>query len=98
MSGVRLEYTPFDNNDDGQFTDDDFVTVMIDGVEYKIPVSGKKLGNGIAQRPGILMGDTPGVENPPEYKYQPGTSGEIDITRENSGPNAQGRQSWRQTR
>lgn len=96
MSGARLDYTPFDNNDDGQFTDEDFVTVTIDGVEYTIPVSGQKLDNGIAQRPGILVGVAPGVASPPEYKYQPGTSGEIDITRENSGPNAQGRQSWRQ--
>jgi type IV pilus assembly protein PilY1 len=96
MSGARLEFTPFDNNDDGQFTQEDFVVVTIGGVEYTIPVSGKKLDNGIAQRPGILMGVTPGVDTPPEYKYQPGTSGEIEVTRENSGPNAQGRQSWRQ--
>jgi type IV pilus assembly protein PilY1 len=95
LTGGRLEETPFDNNRDGLFTDDDFVTVTIDGVSMRVPVSGMQSEVGIAQRPGILSGDTA------EYKYLSGTTANasgsnIQRAVENPGPNARGRQSWRQ--
>lgn len=95
LTGGRLDDSPFDNNRDGQFTDSDYVTVTIDGVEIRVPVSGMQSEVGIAQRPGILSGDNA------EYKYLSGTTASasgsnIQRAVENPGPNARGRQSWRQ--
>jgi len=95
LSGARLEASPLDNNRDGLFTDQDFVTVTIDGVVVRVAVSGMQSEVGIAQRPGILSGDTA------EYKYLSGTTASasgsnIQRAVENPGPNARGRQSWRQ--
>jgi len=95
LSGARLEASPLDNNRDGLFTDQDFVTVTIDGVVVRVAVSGMQSEVGIAQRPGILSGETA------EYKYLSGTTASasgsnIQRAVENPGPNARGRQSWRQ--
>ena len=95
LSGSRLLDSPFDNNRDGQFTSADFVSVTIDGVPMTIPVSGMQSEVGIAQQPGILSGDSL------EFKYLSGTTANasgsnIQIAVENPGPNARGRQSWRQ--
>jgi type IV pilus assembly protein PilY1 len=95
LTGGRLLETPFDNNRDGQFNDNDYVTVVIGGVTMRIPVSGMQSEVGIAQRPGILSGETA------EYKYLSGTTANasgsnIQRAVENPGPNARGRQSWRQ--
>ena len=91
LSGGRLEETPFDLNRDGIFGDGDFV-VAPDG--SRVPVSGLQPGVGITPEPGILIGD----EGRKEFKYNPGTSGEIAVTVENPGRGAAGRQSWRQIR
>ena len=86
--GSRLNYSPFDVNQDKKFTDSDYV---VQGSE-SIPASGKKSTVGIIPTPGILSdGDV-------EYKYTPGTSGGIQKTVENPGPTINGRQSWRQLR
>jgi type IV pilus assembly protein PilY1 len=95
LSGGRLLETPFDNNRDGVFDSNDYVTVVIGGVTMLIPVSGMQSEVGIAQRPGILSGETA------EYKYLSGTTANasgsnIQRAVENPGPNARGRQSWRQ--
>jgi type IV pilus assembly protein PilY1 len=92
LSGSRLTESPFDNNRDGVFSDLDFVTLP-DGT--RVPVSGMQSEVGIAQKPGILAGETA------EYKYLSGTTANADgsnIQRaiENPGPGARGRQSWRQ--
>jgi type IV pilus assembly protein PilY1 len=96
LTGSRLEESPFDNNRDGQFSDDDFVEITLsDGSKIKVPVSGLQSEVGIAQRPGILSSENA------EFKYLSGTaknSSDSNIQRavENPGPNARGRQSWRQ--
>ena len=94
LTGGRLTESPFDNNRDGQFTDSDFVTLP-DGT--RVPVSGMQSEVGIAQRPGILAGETQ------EYKYRSGTTQDasgsnIQRAVENPGPGARGRQSWRQVK
>jgi type IV pilus assembly protein PilY1 len=93
LSGSRLEATPFDLNDDNEFDSDDFVEVELeDGTIIEVPVSGIQSEVGITPKPGILAGPNA------EYKYTPGTTGEIQVTVENPGANATGRQSWRQIR
>jgi type IV pilus assembly protein PilY1 len=49
---------------------------------------------GITPEPGILFGEG-GTK---EYKYNPGTKGNIAVTIEDPGPRIRGRQSWRQVR
>jgi len=92
LSGARLQTTPFDLNNDGMFNSGDFVTVTIGGSTMTIPASGLQSQVGITPKPGILAGANA------EYKYTPGTSGDIQMTVENPGAGAIGRQSWRQIR
>jgi type IV pilus assembly protein PilY1 len=93
LSGARMQLTPFDNNRDGQFSNSDFVTVTLpDGTTVTVATSGLQSSVGITPKPGILAGEKA------EYKYTPGTSGDIQMTVENPGANALGRQSWRQIR
>jgi type IV pilus assembly protein PilY1 len=90
LTGGRLPETPFDLNNDGVFNEEDFAN--------GVPVGGRQLGVGIATDPGILMGESGGDPRGAEYKYNAGTTGGIAVTRENPGPGASGRQSWRQIR
>ena len=101
LSGARLNESPFDNNRDGVFTTGDYVTIMIGGVPTLVPVSGMQSEVGIAQGPGILF--DPGTSGGParEYKYLSGSTSNASGSNlqrivENPGPNATGRQSWRQ--
>lgn len=90
MTGQRLDTSPFDLNDDGQFTEEDFVDVSdgTGGTDSR-PASGKRSRVGIIQPPGIVSsGDT-------EYKYSAGSSGQIERTVE-QGANNKGRRSWRE--
>ena len=96
LTGARLDESPFDNNRDGQFSDDDFVEITLaDGSKIKVPVSGMQSEVGYRAATGH-----PVRENA-EFKYLSGTaknSADSNIQRavENPGPNARGRQSWRQ--
>ncbi|MEX2049861.1 MAG: PilC/PilY family type IV pilus protein, partial [Steroidobacteraceae bacterium] len=93
LTGSRLEASPFDLNRDIEFDGDDFVEVTLeDGTVIEVPVSGLQSEVGITPKPGILAGPNA------EYKYTPGTTGNIQVTVENPGVNATGRQSWRQIR
>jgi type IV pilus assembly protein PilY1 len=92
-SGSRLTVSPFDLNRDVAFDGEDFVTITLDdGTTVDVPVSGLESEVGITPKPGILAGPNA------EYKYTPGTTGNIQVTVENPGINATGRQSWRQIR
>ncbi len=89
VTGSRLPFSPFDLNDDNQFTAGDYVEITVDGVLIQVPVSGKKSNEGVIKTPGIVgAGDL-------EYKYTSGTSGVIEVTVE-PGNTGSGRQSWRQ--
>ncbi len=93
LSGARLASTPFDLNNDGEFDNADLVPYMLpDGTTIMVPASGRKSDVGITPTPGILSGEKA------EYKYTPGTTGDVQMTVENPGANARGRQSWRQIR
>jgi len=91
FGGGRLEWSPFDLDGDGEFTDTDEVTTTDEnGNNVPVTVSGKKSTVGIIDTPGVLSnGNT-------EYKYTSGSSGAIETTTENPGLGDQGRQSWRQ--
>lgn len=94
LSGGRLEAVPFDQNNDGLFNEDDMVTITIDGVATKVPVSGVQPNVGITSDPGILFGEGAKTEN----FYLPGTTGDVALTVGSTDPRAFGRQSWRQVR
>jgi type IV pilus assembly protein PilY1 len=93
ISGSRLTVSPFDLNRDIEFDGEDFVEITLDdGTIIEVPVSGLQSEVGITPKPGVLAGPNA------EYKYTPGTTGNIQVTVENPGINATGRQSWRQIR
>jgi type IV pilus assembly protein PilY1 len=95
LTGGALQYTPFDLNGDKNFNDSDFVTVTLpNGTTEKVPASGTQSTDGLLTKPGIVV-DQKGAA---EYKVTPDSSGKLEVTRENPGPGAIGRQSWRQLR
>ena len=92
LTGSRLEQSPFDLMPDNQFSDEDMVTVTVDGTPVTVPVSGLQSTVGITPMPGVMVDP----ERPVEYKYTPGTSGEIAVIVENPGTDSAGRKAWRQ--
>lgn len=94
-SGSRLAFSPFDVDNDGKFTEGDYIEITLaDGTKIKVPGSGKRSTVGIPPAPGIIQ--APG--GTPEYKYTSGSSGQLETTRENPGRGDIGRQTWRQLR
>lgn len=102
-TGARLQYSPFDTNDDGFFNEEDWICIencerdgdgnLIDPDNaVLIPASGKKSQVGIIPTPSIAA-EAGGQR---EFKYTSGSSGDIEVTIENPGPGFEGRQSWRQ--
>jgi type IV pilus assembly protein PilY1 len=89
LTGGRLDNSPFDLNDDGEFNSDDFME-LADG--SRVPASGLQTSVGITPKPAVLAGESA------EYKFMPGTSGEMQVVRENPGASDLRRQSWRQLR
>jgi type IV pilus assembly protein PilY1 len=94
LTGARLAASPFDLNNDRLFNDLDFIEIEVNGDKIRLPVSGVASKEGIIQSPGILADPN----RPLEFKYSPGTTGNIQVTVENPGPSGFGRQSWRQIR
>jgi type IV pilus assembly protein PilY1 len=93
LTGRRLKASPFDLKRDNQFNEKDMVEVTLpNGTKEFIPPTGFKPDIGIIPTPGILVDPL----NPVEYKYTPGTSGNIAVTVENPGDNSHGRQAWHQ--
>jgi type IV pilus assembly protein PilY1 len=89
-TGSRLEDSPFDLNNDDEFTEADKVTVTVGGTTELVAVSGVQSTQGILPSPTMLpSGST-------EIKYNSGSTGGIFITVENPGPGASGRLAWRQ--
>lgn len=89
LSGKRLEFSPFDLNNNAQFDAGDMVTVG--GIT--VPVSG--IGNNeILSRPAYVSSSNQQVD----YAFTTDTGGDINRNRVNPGPAGVGRQSWRQLR
>lgn len=86
FNGSRLKQSPFDLTGDKLFSNADTVTYD----NSNVTVSGKKSNVGIIPTPGIVSSDKQ------EYKYLPGTSGNIESFSENPEPVGIGRKSWRQ--
>lgn len=94
-TGARLAYSPFDVNGDSHFTSADFISfVDQNGNTQTVPPSGVGSQVGIIPAPGILSSNLGQIE----YKYTPGSSGEIGVNVENPGTANTGRQSWKQVR
>jgi type IV pilus assembly protein PilY1 len=93
LNGSRLTFSPFDLNGDGKFDPQDLVTVTLpNGTTQELPAGGVQSTVGITPEPGILASPQA------EFKYSPGTTGNVGVITENPGANAYGRQSWRQIR
>jgi type IV pilus assembly protein PilY1 len=86
LSGARLKETPFDLNADELFNADDYIG------SPAVPASGLKTEVGITPRPAVISGENA------EYKFMPGTSGQMQVVTENPGAGDLRRQSWRQVR
>jgi Tfp pilus assembly protein, tip-associated adhesin PilY1 len=87
-NGSRLNDTPFDLNEDGTFSTDDFdynVSGILDS-----PASGIQTDNGVVTTPGILR------DGSKEVKYLSGSTGTISDFSESTGSQNIGRQSWRE--
>lgn len=89
LTGKRLAESPFDLNRDGTFDARDYAPGT-----PPVPPSGMKSEVGITPEPGVLTDPVRGIE----YKYMPGTTGNIQMIGENPGAGNVGRQSWRQIR
>lgn len=91
LTGKRLDYAVFDVNGDGRIDSNDYVTIVVDGEEVRVPASGTRSESGIIKNPGIISAGER------EFKYASSSSGEIEVTTEAGNPDG-GRHSWRQLR
>ncbi|WP_026289957.1 pilus assembly protein [Thioalkalivibrio sulfidiphilus] len=91
LSGARLDYSVFDMNQDGEFSSGDYITIIVDGEEIQVPVSGIRSEVGIIKDPAIISAGER------EYKFASGSSGEVERIVER-GTIARPRGSWRQIR
>jgi type IV pilus assembly protein PilY1 len=91
LSGGRLNYPPFDLNNDHAFDNTDFVTLP-DGT--KVPAAGMQWKEGMVGKPGVVAGG-----QSEDFAYGSGSSGnDAEKKNLNTGPGDRGRQSWRQLR
>jgi type IV pilus assembly protein PilY1 len=88
VSGSRLAATPFDVNNDNQFSTADYLKAGASG--DAIPVSGRRSTVGIPSAPTILS-----AEPKREYKVMSGSKGAIESVLENAASSS-GRLSWRE--
>jgi type IV pilus assembly protein PilY1 len=88
VSGSRLAATPFDVNNDNQFSTADYLKAGASG--DAIPVSGRRSTVGIPSAPTILS-----AEPKREYKVMSGSKGAVESVLENAASSS-GRLSWRE--
>jgi type IV pilus assembly protein PilY1 len=94
-TGSRLSYTPFDVNKDGAFGLSDYLPTTLNPDQTgstQTPVSGRKSKVGIPTTPAIVARDG----GTSEFKYESGSTGQVEVIYENPGPEDVGRQSWQQ--
>ncbi len=93
-NGGQISVTPFDVNQDGQFTRADYILVPDmdgDGVADSVPAGGQKSTVGITPTPAIFMA----ADKRKEIKVLSGSTG-LDTIVENPNSGPSGRQNWRQ--
>jgi len=99
--GIRLANSPFDINRDGTFNVMDKAGVSWDvNGNGQLDAGDVAAISGVKSTVGIIM--APGIANDQsgnkEFKYNSGSSGNVQITPENPGSGRTGRLSWRQIR
>lgn len=82
--------SPFDSNNDGVFTVDDYITVTISGTATRSKIGGMKSTAGMTGTPAVLLSP----DKSKEVKVTSGSQGLSSVI-ENTGSNP-GRQNWRQ--
>ena len=93
LTGGRLDYSVFDINGKDGINEKDFVTIILNGENVVVAVSGLKSEVGIIQTPAVISAGAI------EFKYAGGSSGDIAVIDEKGGDTSkQGRRSWRQLR
>ncbi|MCP1726274.1 type IV pilus assembly protein PilY1 [Natronospira proteinivora] len=92
FSGGRLDFSPFDLSGDGEFGEDSYVEVEIDGEMVRVPISGIRSEVGIPTTPAIISA---GHE---EFKMMMGSEAAMQALPPEKGDDSLGRQSWRQNR
>jgi type IV pilus assembly protein PilY1 len=99
-SGSRLERSPVDLNGDLISDNRDFVEVVVGGKTIRVPISGVGSTESILQAPGIVEGRTEQATTNQciQFRYLPGSSGNIQKIVATCKPSDFGRQSWRQIR
>lgn len=95
LSGARLKTPALDINGSGTVTDEDTVSVMVDGVATDVPASGVKMKGGSTKTPAVI--NNPGSD---ELKFTGSSSGakpeKIAETPSSTSTSGSERQSWRQ--
>lgn len=95
LSGARLKAPALDINGSGTVTDEDTISVMVDGVATDVPASGVKMTGGSTKTPAVI--NNPGSD---ELKFTGSSSGEkpgkIAETPSSTSTSGSERQSWRQ--
>lgn len=89
-SGGAPQMSPFDANNDGLFTDADYLTITIAGNPTTLKVGGLKSAAGITGTPAVMLSP----DKSKEVKVMSGSQG-LTSAIENPGSNP-GRQNWRQ--
>lgn len=99
--GSKLGVNPFDFNQDGDFDSKDNAKNAAKGIDDI--VSGKQSKVGLISQPTVLYGAGDGDDGGcfgshcgDEFKYASGSSGGVEVTRENPGKSNYGRQTWRE--
>lgn len=91
LTGVRTDGSPFDLNKDKAFDLDDYITVVVAGVTYRLPAS--SVGSAA-----IMSAVRYVASNGTDLGIITDTSNNTTAFRINPGPGRIGRQSWRQLR
>jgi len=92
LTGATLQYSPFDLNNDKNFNDTDMVQVTVNGVTYKLPVSGLQSTDGLLTSVSIVSSTTG------DHAIAPTDHKDLENWLLKNDPGAIGRQSWRQLR
>ncbi len=89
--GGTPKVSPFDTDNSGTFTTEDYITLTLGGRPYKQPASGVKSKVGMTGKPAIYLSPNKKIET----KVMSGSQG-LGTLSENPASGPSGRQNWRQ--